>query len=121
MASNPINLVLRFVLELVALAAYGYWGWTQHQGFGRLVIAIVLPVAVAIIWAVFRFPEGDADVPVTVAGPIRLLLEFMIFGVAIWLLSQTNLQPVAAGFAIVVIIHYLVSYDRVLAMLSIST
>jgi hypothetical protein len=31
MSKNPANLALRFVLELAALAALGYWGWTTHN------------------------------------------------------------------------------------------
>ena len=32
MSAHPINLALRFILELAALYALGYWGWTQHDG-----------------------------------------------------------------------------------------
>src|SRR5690606_19890911 len=60
MANNPLNLGLRFLLELVALFAVGYWGWTQHQGVMRFVLAIGLPALLAAAWGIFRVP-GDAS------------------------------------------------------------
>ncbi len=29
MAFNPLNLALRFLLEVAALVAMGYWGWNK--------------------------------------------------------------------------------------------
>lgn len=58
------NLALRFLLELGALAAFAYWGGTiQASALTREIAAIVLPLAVALFWAVFvspkaRFPTG---------------------------------------------------------------
>ena len=31
MGSHPINLTIRFLLELSALAAIGIWGWNQSD------------------------------------------------------------------------------------------
>ena len=30
-AHNPLNLALRFVLEITGLAALGYWGWNLDE------------------------------------------------------------------------------------------
>ena len=43
MGTNPINLAIRFLLELTALYAFGRWGWAQHEGAMRFILAIVLP------------------------------------------------------------------------------
>jgi hypothetical protein len=32
MGSHPLNLAVRFALELSALAALGVWGWRQGDG-----------------------------------------------------------------------------------------
>ena len=40
MGTNPINLGVRFILELVALYAFGRWGWNQSTGWLRFVLAI---------------------------------------------------------------------------------
>jgi hypothetical protein len=39
MAHNPLNLVLRLILEIAGLVALGYWGWHRGQGFSRFVLA----------------------------------------------------------------------------------
>ena len=57
MSQNPLNLGLRFILELVALYAFGFWGWVQHEGFMRYVLVAGLPLLAATLWGTFRIPE----------------------------------------------------------------
>ncbi len=33
MGSHPINLAVRFILELIALASSGFWAWKQSDGW----------------------------------------------------------------------------------------
>ena len=47
-----------FLVELAALAAYAAWG-NDVQG---IVLAIVVPVAIAIFWGVFCAPRRRIDV-----------------------------------------------------------
>lgn len=42
MGSNPINLAVRFLLEMFALFALGRWGWMQGTGILRFVLILVL-------------------------------------------------------------------------------
>ena len=44
MSENPVNLALRFLLELAALAALGQWGWVAHDGAARWVWTVGLVV-----------------------------------------------------------------------------
>jgi hypothetical protein len=60
MGSHPINLAVRFLLEVVALLAMAYWGWTQHEGLFRFVWAIGLPVVSAVIWGSFAVPDDPS-------------------------------------------------------------
>jgi hypothetical protein len=73
------NLALRFVLELAALAALGYWGATV--GKGRLVrvgLAVGAPIVAAIGWVLFVAPNATFDV-----GPVaRFVVELLVFGAA---------------------------------------
>jgi hypothetical protein len=115
MSNNPINLAVRFILELVGLFAMGLWGWNQGEGALRFVLALGLPVAAAVIWGVFRVP-GDSSssgkAPVPVPGVVRLLIEIIFFDFAAWCLF--TVEPILGWiFAIVVLIHYAASYDRV--------
>ncbi|HEU4862451.1 MAG TPA: DUF2568 domain-containing protein, partial [Candidatus Limnocylindria bacterium] len=63
MSTTPAVLGLHFLLELVALFAVGYWGWTAHDGAQRWVWATALPLLLATVWAVFRVP-GDGGDPI---------------------------------------------------------
>ena len=55
-----LNHLLAFVIELAALGAYGVWGWSRFDG-GPLSFpsALVVAVAVALIWAVFAAPNSS--------------------------------------------------------------
>lgn len=115
MATNPINLAVRFLLELVALAAMAYWGWSQHSGLLRFVFAIGVPLLAAVLWGVFAVPEDPSrsgEAPVPVPGIVRLVLELAIFGFAAWALYDSGKPILGLILAIVVIIHYAFSYDR---------
>lgn len=115
MGQNPLNLALRFVLEMGALGALAYWGWTQHSGALRYLLAFGLPLLAAVVWGVFRVPGDSSSGPGAVAtpGPLRLLLELGLFGVATWCLAQTGAVTLAWVFGGLVLLHYVLSWDRV--------
>jgi hypothetical protein len=114
MANNPINLAFRFLLELVGLFAFGYWGWTQHGGVARWGWTLGLPLAAAAAWGIFRVPGDPKEAVVAVPGFVRLLLEAVYFGLAIWAFYAAGQGTWGLVFGISVLIHYLVSYDRIL-------
>ena len=55
--------------------------------------------------------SGKAPVPVP--GIVRLLLELAFFALATWALVAAGLQMIGALFGAAVVIHYLLSYDRI--------
>lgn len=120
MSQNPINLAVRFLLELAALGALAYWGWTQHTGLLRYLLALGLPLLAAVLWGVFAVP-GDRSrsggAPVPVPGILRLLLELLLFGSAAWCLFDAGQVLLANMFGLIVLIHYFISYDRILWLL----
>lgn len=117
MANNPINLGLRFVLELAGLVAMGYWGWTQHEGIARVLLAVGVPLIAAALWGTFRVDNDPKKAPVKVPGVVRLLLEVAFFGTAVGLLAAASQTTAAIVFGAVVLFHYLISYDRILWLL----
>ncbi len=120
MGSHPLNLAVRFLLEMAALAAFAVWGWTAHDGVWRYVWAVGLVVAAAVLWGTFAVPDDPSrsgSAPVAVPGVVRLLLELAFFALGAWAIAATGRSQLAALFGIVVIIHYAVSYDRVLWLL----
>lgn len=113
MGSHPINLALRFLLELAAWASMGYWGWTQHEGLLRGVMAFGLPIVAMALWGTFRVPGDPGDAPVPVPGAVRLALELAEFGLAALLLVAAGRPSWGVGLVILVLLHYVVSYDRI--------
>jgi len=76
---EQVNLALRFVLELAALAALGYWGATAPRSrLVRVVLAAVAPLVAALAWLLFVAP--GAIFPAGVA--VRLGAELLVFGAA---------------------------------------
>ncbi len=90
MSKNPVNLTLRFCLEIAALAAMGYWGWTQHDGIGRYGWTIGLVVGASALWGTFRVPNDPTDAVVAIPGVARLGLEAVFFGLAVILLVAAD-------------------------------
>jgi hypothetical protein len=113
MSNHPINLALRFLLEMAILAALAYWGWAEHHGLWRAVLAVGLPLAAALLWGTFRVPGDPKDAPVPVPGPVRLLLELVLFAAAVWFLAAADQPSAAAVLGVLVVLHYAASYDRV--------
>jgi len=113
MGKNPLNLALRFFLEIAALASMGFWGWNQFDGAFSYVFGLGVPVIAAAAWGIFRVP-GDGGQPlVRVPGTIRLLIEVLFFGFAAWCLFDAHAVSTGWLFAGTVVIHYLISYDRI--------
>jgi hypothetical protein len=120
MGSHPLNLTFRFLLELAALVSMGYWGWTQHEGFGRFLWTIALPIIAAILWGTFAVPDDPSrsgNAPVPVPGWLRLLLELAFFSAGAFLLVLAERTSLGTGLGVAVFIHYVLSYDRIIWLL----
>jgi hypothetical protein len=117
MANHPLNLSLRFFLELAALFSLGYWGWTQQQGLIRILLTIGIPLIAAILWGVFRVPGDPGPAPVSVPGVVRLCLEITFFSGASLALIFANRLSWGLIFGGIVLFHYFTSYDRILWLL----
>jgi hypothetical protein len=117
LGSNPLNLAIRFLLEIAGLVALGFWGWSQSEGLLRVVLALGIPSIAAVLWGTFAVPDDPSrsgKAPVPVSGIIRLLLELAFFGLSTWSILDNGNPFVGWLFGLVVLVHYLISYDRVL-------
>jgi hypothetical protein len=112
------NEVLRFLLELAALAAFAFWGWVTFDGLVGLLAAIGAPLLAAAAWGIFRVPGDPGPAPVAVPGSVRLALEIVFFTLAAVLLFVAGAEVAAAIFAALVMFHYTVGYRRILWLLS---
>lgn len=119
---HPLNLALRFVLELAALGLFAAWGW-RHGGDGitRYVFAAALPVAAAFLWATFAVPDDPSrhgTAPVAVPGLLRLGLEAAIFAAAALALADIAGAGWALAFAAITLAHYAASWRRLAFLLA---
>ena len=53
---RPIVWALRFLFELLALAAFAIGGWSLTSGPLRIALAIALPVIAAVVWGLWMAP-----------------------------------------------------------------
>jgi hypothetical protein len=112
---RPMNLIARFLLEIAALVALGYWGYQMAESGLRFILAAALPLLAAAMWGIFAVPgdpsrSGKAPVPVN--GSIRLAIELAFFALAAYALYDSDMQSLALVFAIAVAVHYLISMER---------
>ena len=121
MGSHPINLLFRFLLELMALFIMGLWGWKQSQGITAFLLALTLPILLALIWGIFAVPDDPSrsgKAPIVTPGIIRLLIELGIFIISAWALYDMGYTTMSIVFGLLVGLHYIISYDRVTWLLS---
>jgi hypothetical protein len=89
------NAIVRFGLELCALAALAWWGVDLgRSGFGSTVLGIGFPTLAAVTWGNFLAPRAPQYLPY--GG--RVFLELLIFGTATLALAVTGLRVVAVVF-----------------------
>jgi hypothetical protein len=119
MSQNPINLAVRFILEIIALIALGAWAKTNFPGALGIALMILIPLLAAVAWGTFNVagdPSRSGKAPVPVPGIVRLLLELALFGSATWALFSLN-PTYGWIFGGVTLVHYILSYDRILWLL----
>ncbi|PWN03184.1 hypothetical protein DJ010_08660 [Nocardioides silvaticus] len=72
-------LVLVFFDELLAMAAFGIWGW-QHDP--RWLLVWLLPLAGMLVWYLFASPKAPAGG--TVVRPAAKVVVFSLATLALW-------------------------------------
>ncbi len=97
--AGPIGglvLAVRFALELAALAALGYAGWTVPGAlWARVALAVGLPVVAAAVWGRWVAPRAPRRLP----DPAKLGIELIVFAAATVGLLLAARQWLAAGLA----------------------
>jgi hypothetical protein len=80
---KQLNLALKFLLELAALAAFAVWGTSVADGAGAVGLAIVLPLAAAVLWGAFAAPRARRRLPLRLRVPFELTV-FALAALALW-------------------------------------
>ncbi|MBT4033878.1 MAG: YrdB family protein [Candidatus Marinimicrobia bacterium] len=121
MGSHPINLAFRFFLEISALISFGLWGWKVSDSAWRYVLVLIVPLIFAAIWGIFNVPEDPSrsgNAPIVIAGVLRFVLELSFFGLACLILYYLGYSKLWWIMGTAVILHYAISYDRILWLFS---
>lgn len=121
MGSHPINLALRFLLELSALVALGFWGWSLAEGWRGVFPGLGIPLLAAAAWGTFAVPNDPSRsgrAPIPTSGWARLALELAFFAFAVWALFDLGSDLLGWILGVVVIAHYTISYDRIAWLLA---
>jgi hypothetical protein len=112
---NIINAGLRFLLELAALFAVGYWSWHLDIGAVRFILVVVGPVLFAAIWYTFNVrndPSRSGKAPVPVPGFVRLSIELFLFALAVIAAFSSMSALIGIIFGLALLFHYVTSYKR---------
>jgi hypothetical protein len=96
------NLALRFILELAALGAFGYWGFkTGSNGILQLGLGIGGPLLAAVFWGTFEAPRAA----VKLSAPVHLILALAFFGLAVASLYKSGQPSLAQTLGLVFVIN----------------
>lgn len=100
---RQLNLALKFLLELAALAALGLWGASISHGVGAVLLAIGLPAAAAALWGTLAAPKARRRLPLRP----RIRFELGFFALAAFALWRAGSATSAAAFAAIVLANAL--------------
>jgi hypothetical protein len=92
---KPINLGIRFLLEIGLLITLGYWGFQVEANlFAKILLGLGVPMVVALIWGMFVAPNAKN----LLREPWRFWLEIILFSLGFAALYQTQLPQLAVIF-----------------------
>lgn len=118
---HPLNLLLRFLLEIAALVAFSAWGWSagahgmEAEWLGYT-FAVVFPLLGAAVWGTFNVrgdPSRSGSAPVEVSGLGRLVIEIVFFTVAVLCTLSLIGWWLAGIFAGLLLAHYILAFQRI--------
>lgn len=98
------NLLLAFLVELVALGIFAWWGWSATGSTPlRLLLAIGLPLPTAVLWGLFAAPKAKHRTPA-----VRWTVKVIVFGLAGAALCSLGHPLLAVLFVVVVAANLLI-------------
>lgn len=102
MALKGINLGVAFLLELGALAALGYWGFTVGpNALLKFVLGLGAPALAVVVWAIFGAPKSSMQL----RGVAFLALQAIFFGGAALALVVAGQRGVGVAFVLIALVN----------------
>ena len=102
-----IHQLVAFLLELVMLAIFGYWGFkSDHTQALKWIAGFGLPLIAIVLWGIFAAPRSAHRLPF----PYQILFGWALFGLAGYMLYQTGHKTMAALFLSIAFLSGVVAY-----------
>jgi hypothetical protein len=98
-ALKDANLAVKFALELLAIAAFAYWGASLDGVLMSIIVGIAAPVLAIALWGVFAAPSSSRRLPTR----SRVPFELSVFALAAAALVAVDWTAIAIAFAAVVV------------------
>jgi hypothetical protein len=93
------SLGLQFVLELTALGALAYWGFSAGTGPALWLLGLGAPAVAIAFWALLGAPRA----PFHAYGAGRVGVEVVFFGAGVLALAAAGRSWLATGFGLLVV------------------
>lgn len=101
------NLALRFILELCAFTALGYWGFqTGTTLLWKIVLGLGAPLLAIVLWGTFVAPKAAVKVP----PAAKLMIELVVFAAAVAALAAARQTSLALLLALVYTVNRLLIF-----------
>lgn len=95
------NLLLKFLLELAAFAAFAYWGANTGEVPLSIGLAILAPAVAIGAWAIYAAPKSTHRLP----SKSRIPFELMVLALAAVALLVASATTAAALFAAAAVVN----------------
>ncbi|MEU8119032.1 YrdB family protein [Spirillospora sp. NPDC049024] len=99
---HALNEGLAFLLELVAIAALAWWGFTATGNvLVNIVLGLAAPAAAIVLWGMFAAPRARFKI----ALPLVLLVKAAVFGAGALALYGVGHPTAGITFAVVALLN----------------
>ena len=98
---KQVNLALKFLLELAALASFAVWGASSESGVLAVAHAIIAPLIVALLWGRLVAPRSAHRLP----RATRIPFELTVFALAVVALAVSGHGAWAIGLGVAMAIN----------------
>ena len=104
---GSINKILVFILEMVMLFSYGYFGMTMQWSLPLKILFTILIVSIAILlWSIFAAPKSGRRLKI----PYLAFFRAMMFALSAWLLFRSGYKSFAIIVFALALITQAISY-----------
>jgi hypothetical protein len=97
------NLLLKFVLEVAAFAAFADWGSGLDGTAASVAVAIAAPLVAVVLWGVLAAPRSTHRLRTAA----RIPFELAVFALAAVALATADQPALAVAFASLVVVNSL--------------